>query len=125
MEEKKVKKEQEKNQKLSYEELSQKFADLYQNYQRLMAEYRKAMDSMNDKSFEYNAFFLNMLFKVIENPGRFHSNFVKWAGQNIEGALTTLGENLMKAAEMANGNPEKQESEGEEGKKEEAADEAK
>ena len=122
MEENKEK--QEKNQQpqpLTYEELKEKLADVYGNYQRLTVEYRKLMDTLNDKAFEYNAFFVNMLFKVIEHPGRFKEKFVKWASENIEGALLSFSENLLAAAKAANGDAEGNESK----KEEKPADEAK
>ena len=100
MEENKTKKEEPK--KLSYEELSQAASNLHVQYQKLLAQYQKAMAALNDRSFEYTSFFLSMLFKVMEHPEMYSEDFVKWCAGNIESALRDF-EDASKPAEMKGG----------------------
>lgn len=90
MEENKTKKEEPK--KLSYEELSQAASNLHVQYQKLLAEYKKAVNALNDRSFEYTSFFLSMLFKVLEHPEMYSEEFTKWCATNIEASLRTFEE---------------------------------
>ena len=76
--------------KLSYEELSKVASDLHLQYQKLMAEYRKAMEALNNRDFEYTSFFLNMLFKVLDHPEYYKTEFVTWASDNIQSILTNF-----------------------------------
>ena len=84
MEEKKKAGQQEK---LSYEELAKNFGELHLQYQKLVAEYQKAMSALNNRDFDYSSFFLSMLFKVMEHPEMYSDKFVEWAGKHIEDAL--------------------------------------
>jgi hypothetical protein len=95
--------EEKKNQskKLSYEELSQAASDLHVQYQKLMAEYRKAIEALNSKDFEYTSFFLSALFKVLDHPELYKDQFVSWCVENIEGALTTFAESMRPKEEKA------------------------
>lgn len=95
MEEKNVKKQE----KLSYEELEKVASELHTNYQKLMAEYQKAIKALNDREFEYTSFFLGCLFRVMEHPEMYTDEFTKWASKNIEAALTSFAENANKNAE--------------------------
>lgn len=78
--------------KLSYEELSKAASDLHVQYQKLVAEYRKAMEALRNRDFDYTSFFLQMLFKVMEHPEMYTSDFVSWCSKNIEQALTAFAE---------------------------------
>lgn len=92
---------EEKNQtkKLSYEELSKAASELHVQYQKLVAEYRKAMTALNNRDFDYMSFLLTMLFKVMEHPEMYTENFVKWAAQNIEQSLTSFAESMRAAGQ--------------------------
>ncbi len=95
MEENKKTKEKTKediNRKLTYDELNKAFADLHQQYQRLASEYRKAMDALGSRDFEYTSFFLQALFRVLDHPDRYGDKFVDWCVKNIEAALTGFAE---------------------------------
>lgn len=94
--------------KLSYEELSKAASDLQFQYQKLMTEYRKALDALQDRDFEYTSFFLQMLFKVMDHPEMYKDKFVKWSADNIQGALMTFAESI-KPAEGENSGEEKNE----------------
>lgn len=92
--------EENKNKKLSYEELSQAASDLHVQYQKLVAEYKKlgeeyqkAMEALHNRDFDYTSFFLSMLFKVMDHPEMYNDKFVSWCSENIEGALTSFAEN--------------------------------
>lgn len=90
MEEKK----QNQTKKLSYEELSKAASELHVQYQKLMAEYQKAVQALNSRDFDYTSFYLQMLFKVMEHPEMYTKEFTDWASKNIEGALTSFAENF-------------------------------
>lgn len=81
--------------KLSYEELAKNFGDLHLQYQKLVAEYRKAMEALNNRDFDYTSFFLSMLFKVMEHPEMYNEEFVTWTSKHIEDALYAF-DNAMK-----------------------------
>lgn len=81
--------------KLSYEELAKNFGDLHLQYQKLVAEYRKAMEALNNRDFDYTSFFLSMLFKVMEHPEMYNEEFVSWTSKHIEDALYAF-DNAMK-----------------------------
>lgn len=90
---------QEKNheQKLSYEQLNQAFCELHTQYQKLTQEYRKALEALNDRDFNYTSFFLSMLFKVVEHPEMYKEDFVQWATDNIQNALTSFAQHMEEA----------------------------
>ena len=73
--------------KLSYEELNKAASELHMNYQKLMVEYQKALEALNNRDFEYTSFYLTMLFKVMEHPEMYKDDFVQWAADNIEEIL--------------------------------------
>ena len=80
--------------KLSYDELNKAASELHVQYQKLLAEYQKAMQALQSRDFDYTSFFLQMLFKVMEHPEMYKDDFIKWASENIEGALTSFAENF-------------------------------
>ena len=85
--------------KLTYDELNKACADLHQQYQRLAAEYQKAMQALNNRQFDYMSFFLQMLFKVLEHPENYNKEFAEWAAQNVEQSLTSFAEFAGQASE--------------------------
>ena len=89
----------EQPQKLTYEQLAQKFGDLHLQYQKLQDAYVKAMDALNNRDFDYTSFFLSMLFKVMEHPEMYTDTFVTWASKKVEDAMYTFDKAM-------NGQPE-------------------
>ena len=81
--------------KLSYDELKQRFGDLFGQYQKLSAEYQRAMEALNNRDFDYTSFFLSMLFKVMEHPEMYTDEFCKWTSEHIMDALYSF-DNAMK-----------------------------
>lgn len=73
--------------KLSYEELSQAASELHMQYQKLVAEYQKAMEALQNRDFEYTSFFVQMLFKVIEHPEAYTDEFYNWSATHIQDIL--------------------------------------
>ena len=65
------------------------------------AEYLKARQALDEQDFNYTAFFLQMLFKVLEHPENYSKEFVPWCAKNIELAVTTFADNRAKQAESA------------------------
>lgn len=94
MEEKTNQENQNENKKLSYDELKQSLSDLHLQYQKLMGEYQKAMQALNNREFDYMSFFLQMLFKVIEHKGAYKPEFGKWAADNIMSIMTEFAQNI-------------------------------
>lgn len=89
--EEKIKKQPEK---LSYEELAKNFGELHLQYQKLVNEYRKAMEALNNRDFDYTSFFLSMLFKVMEHPEMYTDEFTKWASEHIMDALYSFDKSM-------------------------------
>lgn len=73
--------------KLTYEQLAQKFGELSLQYQKLVVEYQRAMEALDARDFDYTSFFLSMLFKVMEHPEIYKDTFVTWASGKIENTL--------------------------------------
>ena len=73
--------------KLSYEQLAKNFGELHLQYQKLYAEYQKAMEALNNRDFDYSSFFLSALFRVMEHPEMYNDKFVEWASKHVEDAL--------------------------------------
>lgn len=88
--------------KLSYEELAKNFGDLHLQYQKLVAEYRKAMEALNSRDFDYTSFFLSMLFKVMEHPEMYNEEFVSWTSKHIEDALYAFDNAMKQQPETTN-----------------------
>lgn len=82
------------NQKLTYEQLSRAFSDLNIQYQKVTAEYRKALQALQNREFDYTSFFLQMLFKVMDHPEMYSEDFTKWCSDSIQGALTSFAETV-------------------------------
>ncbi len=83
-----------KNKKLTYDQLTKAFGDLHQNYQKLAAEYQKAMEALRNRDFDVTAFFLTQLFKVMDHPDMYKQEFVQWCADSIQAALTTFSESM-------------------------------
>lgn len=76
--------------KLTYEELSQKFGELYTQYQKAIGHIQKLEASLNENTFNQTSFFISMLFKVMEHPEMYKEDFVSWSAENIESALRSF-----------------------------------
>ena len=81
---------QKQQKKLSYEELSKRFGELYAQYQKATDYIQKLQAALNEDSFNQTSFFISMLFKVMENPAMYTDEFVKWCVENIESALRSF-----------------------------------
>lgn len=96
---------EEKNQspkKLSYEELQKAAGDLHLQYQKLANEYQKAIQALNNREFDYMSFLLQMLFKVVEHPEMYKTEFVAWSTDTIQAALTSFAESIKPKEEAKN-----------------------
>ena len=82
----------EEKKKLTYEELSQRFGELYSQYQKATEYIQKLQGALNENTFNQTSFFISMLFKVMEHPEMYSEDFVKWSQENIESALRTFAE---------------------------------
>lgn len=80
--------------KLTYEELSRRFADLYTQYQKATDYIQKLQSALAEQTFNQTSFFLSMLFKVVEHPEMYDEEFVKWSVENIEVALKSFSEEV-------------------------------
>ena len=76
------------NKKLTYEELQQKFGELFQQYQKATDYIKKLEGALNENTFNQTSFFISMLFKVMDHPEQYTPEFVKWSSENIMSALT-------------------------------------
>jgi hypothetical protein len=79
--------------KLSYDALKQTASDLYQQNMNL----RRQLDDFNASSF-----LLSMLFKVMDHSSEYDAEFVKWAKENIQGALTAFVESFQEPESKKN-----------------------
>lgn len=73
-----------KAQKPSYEDLAKGFAEVQGQYDKLMTAYKQALEALRKRDLEYTSFFLQMLFKVVEHPDMYATEFVGWTTENIE-----------------------------------------
>lgn len=80
----------EEKKKLTYEELQRVVADLHQKNQYLEETLKKYMKALDDKEFEYMAFFLTNLFKVVEHTEIYPTDFVEWSVKNIVTAMRSF-----------------------------------
>ena len=89
--------------KLSYEELAKSFGELHLSYQKLYAEYEKAVEVIKNREFDYTSFFLSMLFKVMDHPEMYNVEFVNWASKCIEDALRSFDEMMIHSLSKTDG----------------------
>ena len=92
--------------KLTYEELANKFGELHLQYQKLQDAYQRAMQALDSRDFDYTSFFLSMLFKVMEHPEMYTDAFTTWTRKKIENALYSFDKAM-------NGQPEEKTDEAE------------
>lgn len=95
-------------------ELSINYQKLQQAYESLRERYEQAVEALNDREFQYNAFFLDKLIAVVNNSEKYDQKFVEWAVQNVQASLLSFAKAGEEAAKKA------QEAEKKEEKKDEA-----
>lgn len=91
--------EETKEKKMSYDELKDALNQLYKDYQKLMREYRGAVQALNN--IDATNFYLNAAFKVMEHPEMYSDNFVKNCSDKIEYIVTKFAENMEPQQEEA------------------------
>ena len=92
---------EEKQEKLTYEELAKNFGELHLQYQKLADAYQKAVQALQNRDFDYTSFFVSMLFKVMEHPEMYEDEFVTWTAKHIQDALYSFDEMMVKSAQPA------------------------
>lgn len=80
------------SEKIPYEKLNQIAGDLYQQNQALNGRVKQLQAAIDDIEFNKLSFFISMLFKVIDHPDSYKSDFVVWCTESIESALTGFAE---------------------------------
>lgn len=80
----------EEKKKLTYEELQRIAADLHQKNQYLEDAIKKYEKALDNKEFEYMAFFLTNLFKVVDHTEIYPTDFVDWSVKNIVTAMRSF-----------------------------------
>lgn len=95
---------EENSKKLSYEELSKRFGELYAQYQKAMEYIQKLQNTLSDNNFNQISFFVSMLFKVMERPEMYNEDFIKWSQENIESALRTFADTFKESEENGDKN---------------------
>lgn len=80
--------------KISYDELRKVAGELSANYQKLQAAYESleqryddAVEALQDRDFQYHAFFLDRLFKVLDHKELYKPDFVDWCVNTIQDAI--------------------------------------
>lgn len=96
--------EEKKQAKLTYDELQQKFGELFAQYQKATNYIQKLEQTLSESTFNQTSFLISMLFKVMDHPEQYKTDFVKWASENIESTLAELANAL-----SARGEEEKKE----------------
>lgn len=71
--------------KFTYEQLSKAFNDLHAQYQKLLNDYRGAVQALNN--FDSTSYVLSMLFKVLERPEMYSPEFTAWCAKEVEKAV--------------------------------------
>jgi len=79
-------------------ELSINYQKLQQAYESLRERYEQAVEALNDREFQYNAFFLDKLIAVVNNADRYDEKFVSWAVQNVQASLMSFAQASEEAA---------------------------
>ena len=93
---------------LSYEELKGRFGELYAQYQKAMGHIRKLEEALSDSAFNRVSFLISMLFRVMEHLEQYRPEFVRWASQNIESALTEFADSMTEEAKRNVGEKDKE-----------------
>lgn len=95
MEEKKqAQNEQNAQKKYSYEELNHIAGDLLRQRNELMSRVESMQEALDNRDFQYTAYYIDSLFKVMEHPEMYKTEFVDKASGILESMLTKLGNSL-------------------------------
>lgn len=95
---------EEKNEKMSYEQLKQTADQLYADYQKLMREYQGAVRALNN--FDATGFFLQWATKVVDHAEMYSGEFVTMCTNKIEYILTQFSKNLVEPEQEQKGEAE-------------------
>lgn len=109
MEEKKQNPGQEQPKKMTYEELNKVANELYVANQKMQERMQKMQEALQGQDFQYTAFFMDSLFKVIDHAELYDEKFVEWCIMHIKTALETF---------VANSEPAQEENKEKDGKSE-------
>lgn len=85
-----------KSSQLTYEQLKQKFGELYAQYEKATQYIQQLQSALNSSNLEQISFYLSSLFRVVEHPEMYSDSFVKLATTDIEKLLTSFSNNLAK-----------------------------
>lgn len=81
----------EEKKKLSYEELQRLAGELDFENRKLMEHIGQLNAALDRKGFEYSAFFLSNLFRVMDKAEMYSTDFVAWCRKQIEEAMYSFG----------------------------------
>lgn len=81
---------------LTYEQLKQKFGELYAQYEKATQYIQQLQSALSSSNLEQISFYLSSLFKVVEHPEMYSDSFVTLATTDIEKLLTSFSNNLAK-----------------------------
>lgn len=79
-----------KAQKYTYEQLNSIAGQLLNENRELKARMGQMQDALDSREFQYSAFLLESLFKVVEHPEMYKSEFVDKATAKIEEYLDSF-----------------------------------
>ena len=81
---------QKEQKKLTYEELQRTAGDLYQQNQKMLRQIQQMQEALQNRDFDYTSFILSMLFKVMDHPEMYDTEFVDWARVHIQTAMMSF-----------------------------------
>lgn len=84
------KKQNQKPEKLTYEQLNQAASELSVQYQKAVAHIRKQEEMLQQLQFNRTAFLLESLFKVMDHAELYDSDFIDWTRDNIQEAIKSF-----------------------------------
>lgn len=96
MEENNVKK-NEGQEKISYDQLKNYYAELRAQYDKAMAHIQELHQALDSR--EMTSFALTSMFKVMEHPNRYNEKFVNWCASNIQASVTAMVEAINASGE--------------------------
>lgn len=95
---------QNEQKKLTYEELQRTAGDLYQQNQKMLRQIQQMQEALQNRDFDYTSFILSMLFKVMDHPEMYDTDFVDWARDRIQTAMRSFYEITSPKEEPKDGN---------------------
>ena len=88
--EEKNKKPASKPKEITFDELKQYYGELGQRYEQLAAQNEQLRKALENQEFNYMSFYVSMLFKVMEHPEMYDTDFTDWASKEIQDALRSF-----------------------------------